>query len=76
MSAILIQFSLWVYNASLKKYEQKCKEMLESWLGKIDVKSTTRDKIEAYLPDILIYVFSIISLIIISKILDCFWSVC
>lgn len=73
---ILIPFSLWVHNASLKKYERKSREMLERWLDKIDVKSTTRDKIEAYLPDILIYIFFIISLIISYKILGCFWSVC
>lgn len=68
---ILIPLSLWVYNAGLKKYESKSREMLERWLGKIDVKSTTKDKIEAYLPDILIYIFFAISLIISYKIFSC-----
>lgn len=69
---LLIPFTLWVYNVSLKKYEHSSKEKLESLLGKIDIKSTTGDKVEAYMPDILICVFSVISLIVIYKIWSCF----
>ena len=68
---ILIPFSLWVYNASLKKYEHSSKRMLENWLGKLEVRSTPKDKIEAYMPDILIYIFSAISLVVIYKIWSC-----
>jgi len=73
---LLTPLSLYVYNHDLKKSGQKGKEFLENLLGKIEVESTLKDKIIAYLPDILIYILIIISFVIIYKILGCSWSVC
>ncbi len=67
---IFIPFSLYIYNSDLKKSVQKSRKFLEDLLGKIEVVSTFRDKVSSYLPDILIYIFSAISLVIVYKI----WS--
>ena len=77
--SILIAFiplSLYIYNFDLKKSGQKGEEYLEKLIGKANNTPTVKDKIIGHLPDVLIYIFTIISLIIIYKILGCFWSTC
>ena len=69
---LFIPCSLYVYNSDLKKSEQKSRKFLEDLLGKIEVDSTFRDKVSVYLPDILIYIFTAISLVTVYKIWSCF----
>ena len=56
----------------MKKSGQKGEEYLEKLIGKANNTPTVKDKIIGHLPDVLIYIFTIISLIIIYKILGCF----
>ena len=64
-----IPLSLYIYNSDLKKSEQISRKSIDNWLGKTEVDSTFQDKIHSYFPDILIFVFIVISLVIIYKIL-------
>ena len=73
---ILTPLSLWAYNFDLKRAGRKGKAFVENLIGKIEVEQTKLDKVLAYLPDILIYILTIVSVVVIYKILSCFWSVC
>ena len=68
---LLIPFSLYVYNYDLKKAGEKTRKILENLLGTIEVESTFKDKVIAYLPDILIYILTVISFVIVYKIWGC-----
>lgn len=73
---LFVPLSLYFYNYDLKKSVEKSRKNIEDLIGEIPLVQTWKDKIIYILPDILISIFSIISIIIVSKILSCFWSVC
>ncbi|OGI60909.1 hypothetical protein A2641_00780 [Candidatus Nomurabacteria bacterium RIFCSPHIGHO2_01_FULL_37_25] len=72
---LLIPLTLWLYNHQLKSWEIASRKSIDQLLGKTNVESTKWEKVMGYLPDIVLFILSIIALIIIYKI-GCFWSVC